>query len=173
MKTIFELNIHELSQTLADGSLAKLADSIKNLEKTSALDCSKPEQQTKAVPVVTEAPVMTIPVTAQQNTAISQGQQAPFVQQPISTMPVSTPVPTQQPQMQTQPQVMQQNVLPVTETVYTMEQLALAGMQVCDAGKRNEVVALLTSFGVSALTELAKEQYGAYATKLREMGAKL
>ncbi|WP_312647539.1 hypothetical protein [Aminipila sp.] len=172
MKTIFELNIHELSQTLADGSLAKLADSIKNLEKNSAIDCGKPEQQTNAAPVVTEAPGMTVPVTVQQNTAVPQVQQAPFVQQPIpTTMPVSAPVPTQQPQMQ--PQVMQQSALPVTETVYTMEQLAMAGMQVCDAGKRNEVVALLTSFGVSALTELPKEQYGAYATKLREMGAKL
>lgn len=167
MKTIFELNIHELSQTLADGSLAKLADSIKNLEKNSAIDCGKPEQQTKAAPVVSESLGMTVPVTAQQNTAVPQVQQAPFIQQPIPTIPV----PTQQPQIQ--PPVMQQSALPITETVYTMEQLAMAGMQVCDAGKRNEVVALLTSFGVSALTELPKEQYGAYATKLREMGAKL
>ncbi|UTW68639.1 hypothetical protein KHA80_14140 [Anaerobacillus sp. HL2] len=42
-----------------------------------------------------------------------------------------------------------------------------------DAGKREALVQLLQSFGVQALTALPKEQYGAFATKLREMGAKI
>lgn len=56
---------------------------------------------------------------------------------------------------------------------YTADQLAIAATQLMDAGRRNELVNLLKSFGVSALTQLPKEQYGAFATALRELGAKI
>ena len=56
---------------------------------------------------------------------------------------------------------------------YTQEQLAVAAMQLMDAGRQAELVSLLGSFGVQALTELPKEQYGNFATQLRAMGAKL
>ncbi|MPN41310.1 hypothetical protein SDC9_188853 [bioreactor metagenome] len=54
-----------------------------------------------------------------------------------------------------------------------MEQLAVAATQLVDAGRRQELVNLLTSFGVQALTTLPKEQYGNFATQLRAMGAKI
>lgn len=63
--------------------------------------------------------------------------------------------------------------VPVTAQTYTLEQLAVAATQLVDAGRRAELVQLLQSFGVQALTMLPKEQYGAFATKLRAMGAKL
>jgi hypothetical protein len=56
---------------------------------------------------------------------------------------------------------------------YTMEQLAAAATQIVDAGHRVELVSLLGSFGVQALTELPKEQYGAFAIQLRALGAKI
>jgi len=54
-----------------------------------------------------------------------------------------------------------------------MEQLAVAATQLMDAGKRDELLALLGTFGIQALTTLPKEQYGTFATKLREKGAKI
>ena len=63
--------------------------------------------------------------------------------------------------------------VPTTQQTYTMEQLAVAATQLVDAGRREELVDLLGRFGVQALTALPKEQYGAFATALRQMGAKI
>jgi hypothetical protein len=54
-----------------------------------------------------------------------------------------------------------------------MEQLAVAATQLVDAGRRNDLVSLLGSFGVQALTQLPKEHYGVFATQLRAMGARI
>lgn len=56
---------------------------------------------------------------------------------------------------------------------YSMEQLAVAATQLMDAGRRMDLVTLLSQFGVQALTALPKEQYGTFATQLRAMGAKI
>ena len=66
-----------------------------------------------------------------------------------------------------------QATVPTAVQTYSMEQLAVAATQLMDAGRRQELVNLLGQFGVQALTALPKEQYGAFATKLRELGAKL
>ena len=63
--------------------------------------------------------------------------------------------------------------VPTTVQTYTMEQLAVAATQIVDAGRRTELVGLLSSFGVQALTALPKDQYGAFATQLRVLGAKI
>jgi hypothetical protein len=115
----------------------------------------------------------------------TQVQQAP-ISVPSQTIPTTLvptqPVPTYQPaQHQAPPQqqapvvdpIQQPQAVPTTAPTYTMDHLAVAATQLMDAGKRNELVQLLASFGVQALTGLPKEAYGAFATKLREMGAKL
>lgn len=63
--------------------------------------------------------------------------------------------------------------VPVTPPSYTMDQLAVAATQLVDAGRREELIALLANFGVQALTALPKEQYGTFATALRGLGARL
>jgi hypothetical protein len=80
-----------------------------------------------------------------------------------------------QQQDQGQADVFQSNaqIVPTTVQGYTMEQLAVAATQLVDAGRRTELVSLLSSFGVQALTALPKEQYGAFATQLRSLGAKI
>jgi len=64
-------------------------------------------------------------------------------------------------------------IVPTAVQTYSMEQLAVAATQLVDAGRRAELVQLLGAFGVQALTGLPKEQYGAFATQLRAMGAKI
>ena len=56
---------------------------------------------------------------------------------------------------------------------YTTEQIMAAGATLMDAGKANELVALLHSFGVQAVMDLKPDQLGAFATKMRELGAKI
>jgi hypothetical protein len=104
------------------------------------------------------APVLTAAPTQQAPTAVPTAQQqAPATQapvQPIQQPQQPTPVPTQAPS-------------------YDLNQLAAAAGQLIDAGKLSEVQQLLASFGVPALTNLPPQQFGAFATKLRELGAKI
>lgn len=96
-------------------------------------------------------------------------QQDQQVQQPTYA-PHAASAPQQPPVQQSAPM---QGVVPTTAQTYTMDQLAVAATQLMDAGKQPELVSLLNSFGVQALTALPKDQYGAFATALRQMGAKL
>lgn len=92
------------------------------------------------------------------------------------TPPASPTMPTQQPTLPTanapSPQVPSPS-LPTTAQTYTREQLAVAATQITDAGRTPEIMALLASFGVQALTQLPTEQYGAFATALRGLGARI
>lgn len=88
-------------------------------------------------------------------------EQNPSIQQTIQAEAAAavTPVPT--------------STVPTSSQTYTMEQLAVAATQLVDAGRRSELVNLLQTFGVQALTALPKEQYGAFATQLRILGSKI
>lgn len=88
--------------------------------------------------------------------------------------PVAAPVPAPTAQVPAPAATPEQPApVPTTQQTYTMEQLAVAATQLVDAGRREELVGLLGRFGVQALTALPKEQYGAFATALRQMGAKI
>lgn len=56
---------------------------------------------------------------------------------------------------------------------FTREQIMTAGAALIDAGKMNELLALLNAFGVQAVTQLQPEQLGAFATELRKLGAQI
>ena len=56
---------------------------------------------------------------------------------------------------------------------YTLDQIAKAGASLVDAGKMEPLLALLGRYGVQAVTQLAPEQYGAFATELRALGAQI
>lgn len=96
--------------------------------------------------------------------------QATVVQAPIQQTPQAPQPPIQQAPIQ-QPQA--PAAVPTAAQTYTMEQLAVAATQLMDAGRKNDLMGLLSSFGVRALTQLPKEQYGNFATQLRSMGAKI
>lgn len=56
---------------------------------------------------------------------------------------------------------------------YTVDQIMQAGATLMDAGRVDELVNLLHTFGVQAVTDLKPEQMGAFATALRGLGAKI
>ena len=97
------------------------------------------------------------------------------IQQPVQSVPVQTAptqtvqqtIPIQQP-VQTQPV---QTVVPVAEKTYTLEDLQRASSTLVQAGKIQLLQGLLQEFNSLALTTLSVEQYGAFALRLRELGA--
>jgi hypothetical protein len=80
-----------------------------------------------------------------------------------------------QPQAQQQyvPQPQQQAAPTATPANFTLEQLAVAATPLMDAGKMDQLTALMARFGVAALTQLNPSQYGAFATELRALGARI
>ena len=94
--------------------------------------------------------------------------------QPQQMQPVQIPlaptiqVPIQMPVQQAQPAPVQ--AAPVSVPSYTLDQLAVAATALVDSGRMGELQQLLANFGVQAMTQLPKEQYGNFSTALRGMG---
>jgi hypothetical protein len=125
---------------------------------------------------ITCAKVVAVPqATPNTNPTYNQGNTAPV--NPVNSQVISVPVNAVQAQQQAPsqaPEVQTSGVPTSTSALtYTMEQLAVAATQLVDAGRRAELVNLLNTFGVQALTLLPKELYGAFATQLRALGAKI
>ena len=97
-----------------------------------------------------------------------QQTQVPTQTAPTQTVQQTVPVqPVQQP-VQTQPV---QTSVPVAEKTYTLEDLQRASSTLVQAGKIQLLQGLLQEFNSLALTTLPVEQYGAFALRLRELGA--
>ncbi|MGV3139421.1 hypothetical protein ACEF06_23695 [Brevibacillus agri] len=91
-----------------------------------------------------------------------QPQQAVPVAPPVQGTSQATPVPLSPP-----------GAVPTASPTYSVDQLAVAATQLVDAGRQAEVVQMLQQFGGPPLTAVPKEHYGAIATQLRAMGAKI
>ena len=77
---------------------------------------------------------------------------------PTSAAPGNTPAPA----------------VPVTGApAYTLDQISRAGASLVDAGKMQQLLEFLGRYGVQAVTQLKPEQYGAFATELRALGAQI
>ena len=63
--------------------------------------------------------------------------------------------------------------VPTSTQSYTQDDLARAAMTLMDAGRQMELLQLLKEFGVESLPALPAAQYGAFATRLRAMGAQI
>lgn len=63
--------------------------------------------------------------------------------------------------------------VPTTGRTYTLAELGKAGADLMDAGKGADAVALMAKFGVTSISDLAPNQYGAMATELRNLGASI
>lgn len=107
------------------------------------------------------APVSPAPVTPTQTPA------------PTATPPVAAPAPTAG-QTSAAPGNTPAPTVPVTGApTYTLDQISRAGASLVDAGKMQQLLELLGRYGVQAVTQLQPEQYGAFATELRALGAQI
>ena len=132
---------------LLDEIIAKYGNDVENIEVNVEPIKDSPVQQNQ---LPTQQPVQ--PVQTVQTI-------------PVQTQTVQQTVPTQQP-VQTV-----QTVVPVAEKTYTLEDLQRASSTLVQAGKIQLLQGLLQEFNSLALTTLPTEQYGAFALRLRELGA--
>lgn len=128
----------------------ELAAAINNLAAAIAkLNAAPQPAAVPQNPVTPTQPTMPTQVPAPQPTAVPQNP-APAANAsafPATGVPVASP-----------PQ-------------YTVDQIMAAGATLVDAGKTQELMNLLQSFGVQAVTNLRPEQYGAFVTEMRKLGA--
>ena len=119
-------------------------------------------QPVQETPAQQEAPQTTVTIAQPQTQ-----QQVTYRQQtnPVKEAPAQA--------QQTQQPVQTTNPVQTSSTDYTMDDLAKAAMTLMDAGRQGELLNLLAQFGVDALPSLPQEQYGAFATALRGLGAQI
>ncbi len=104
---------------------------------------------------------------------------APVAPAPVQTAPTPAPVAAPAPAPAAPPVTPMPTAaapapaVPVTAPTYTLDQIAKAGANLVDAGKMEQLLALLTKYGVQAVTQLTPDQYGAFATELRALGAQI
>lgn len=139
----------------------QLAEAINNL--VAAIGGAKQIQTAAPAPAQTPAPVpnpapAAAPVAANPPFAQPGVPVAPAQPVPSAPAPGNVPVP---------------NVPLAEPPKYTVDQIMAAGATLMDAGKVNELISLLHSFGVQAVMDLKPEQLGAFATAMRELGAKI
>ena len=132
-------------------SAADLAAAINNL--AAAFNGGKAQPEKPSVPAPATANPTPVPAPAPNVPIIS------------TAAPTPAPAPVQTTVVPTAPAV------PTAAPQYTLDMIATAGSALIDAGKMEQLMQLLGRFGVSSLTELAPDKYGAVANELRAMGA--
>lgn len=146
----------------------------------------KTANQTAPTTPVDPAPVQQPQQPAAQVSVQPQPTSQAPVQQPVQPQPTPQ-VPVQQPQPAPQVPVQQPQPVPPTQPVqpapqapvatntpqYTLEDLARAAVPLQDAGRGQDLMALLQKYGVMSMTQLDPSVFGAFATDLRALGAQI
>lgn len=154
---MFEINVTVNAPEIAE-ALNNLAAALKGAKpepaasKTGKADKPAPVPPADYMPPADTAPAPAAPAPAV--TPAPAPAPAP-VQAPVTPAPAPAPVP----------------VAPAP--TYNRDQIMTAGAALIDAGKINELMGLLNSFGVQAVTQLKQDQLGAFATELRKLGAQI
>lgn len=153
-------------------SILKLAEAIASGPDPALLipDEPLPVSAYPATPAPAVAPVSPAPVNPTPGPAPTMA--APVVAPSPSPTPV-TNAPTAGP-TSAAPGNTPAPAVPVTGApAYTLDQISRAGASLVDAGKMQQLLELLGRYGVQAVTQLKPEQYGAFATELRGLGAQI
>ena len=136
-----------------------------------------PDEPRPQMPAPAPAAPIAPPAAPQPPVAVPQGNVTPPVAAPVppaaplaTTMP---PAPAAAPAAPPAPAPAAPAVPVTTAPTYTLDQIAKAGASLVDAGKMEPLLALLSRYGVQAVTQLAPEHYGAFATELRALGAQI
>lgn len=149
-------------------STPELANAINNL--ATAIGGVKPPVFSE---ILTAIPDNQLASNTMSNTQYASGSPATIQTPPVNqTNPVNFTANTA-PAQQTPSGTPVSNVPLAQAPQYTVDQIMAAGAALMDAGRGTELLNLLHSFGVQAVMDLKPEQIGAFATALRNMGAKI
>lgn len=143
-------------------SIIKLAEAIASGPDPNLLTPDEPR------------PVATYPTTPPPAPPVSPAPVTPTPTPPAGvTPPVEAPAPPAGP-TSAAPGSTPAPAVPVSNaSTYTLDQISRAGASLVDAGKMEQLLGLLGRYGVQAVTQLQPEQYGAFATELRALGAQI
>ncbi len=152
---MFEINVTVNAPELAE-ALNNLAAALKGAKlEPAASKTGKADKPAPVPPADYMPPADTAPAPATPAPAVTPAPAPAPVQAPVTPAPAPAPVP----------------VAPAP--TYNRDQIMTAGAALIDAGKINELMGLLNSFGVQAVTQLKQDQLGAFATELRKLGAQI
>ena len=153
-------------------SILKLAEAIASGPDPALLipDEPLPVSAYPATPAPAVAPVSPAPVNPTPGPAPTMA--APVVAPSPSPTPV-TNAPTAGPTSAAPGNTPAPAVPVAGAPTYTLDQISRAGASLVDAGKMQQLLELLGRYGVQAVTQLQPEQYGAFATELRALGAQI
>lgn len=141
----------------ADAAVLKAIDKLTTALEKNAVNISVSQDTPAPVPPVTMPPATVVP-TQPTPAPVATPTPAPAPAAPAQTAAPTNPAPA----------------VPVTTApTYTLDQIAKAGASLVDAGKMEQLLALLAKYGVQAVTQLQPDQYGVFATELRTLGAQL
>lgn len=141
----------------ADAAVLKAIDKLTTALEKNAVNISVSQDTPAPVPPVTMPPATVVP-TQPTPAPVATPTPAPAPVTPAQTAAPTNPAPA----------------VPVTTApTYTLDQIAKAGASLVDAGKMEQLLALLAKYGVQAVTQLQPDQYGVFATELRTLGAQL
>ncbi len=153
-------------------SILKLAEAIASGPDPALLipDEPLPVSAYPATPAPAAAPVSPAPVNPTPGPAPTMA--APVVAPSPSPTPV-TNAPTAGPTSAAPGNTPAPAVPVAGAPTYTLDQISRAGASLVDAGKMQQLLELLGRYGVQAVTQLKPEQYSAFATELRGLGAQI
>lgn len=152
---MFEINVTVNAPELAE-ALNNLAAALNGAKpEPAASKTGKADKPAPVPPADYMPPADTAPAPATPAPAVTPAPAPAPVQAPVTPAPAPAPVP----------------VAPAP--TYNRDQIMTAGAALIDAGKINELMGLLNSFGVQAVTQLKQDQLGAFATELRKLGAQI
>lgn len=158
--------------TIKVTGLDKMADAIMKLAEAM----EGKAVSTVAVPEVKKENEQNVQPMAQQQPVQYQSYGQQIAEHfPNANTGMQNPQPVTQQQIvgtQTQQPVQQPAVQTSTQT-YTLDDLSRAAMLLMDTGMQAQLQQLLLNHGVESLPQLPVEQYGAFATELRGLGAQI
>ncbi len=146
-----------------------LEDMLRFANKLAGLGQAGPAPLQENTPMVPATPAPQAPVAP---ASPAPGQQ-PVTAAPITAAPVQTIVPTQQAAAVVAATAPQTALVQTSAPSYSMDDLTNTAVMLMDSGRQADLLNLLAQFGVEALPALPREQYGAFATALRGLGAQI
>lgn len=150
-----------------------LVEAMNNLASAivSGMTVEVPEVKAVTQPIQNQQTAPAAPV--QQPT--QEAPQNPVQTQPFMNAPTAAPAPT----APTQTPVQQAPVAPTqpaqqaAKTPITLEAISRAGAALVDQGKMQQIMGLLSKYGVQAITQLQPNTYEAFAAEMRTLGAQI
>lgn len=145
-----------------DKNTLKVAEGL--VEVLKGITVSAP--QAEAVPELVVTPKSTPQDEAISVPTVPMAEPAPTPVAPTPVVP--TPVPVAEPVPQVAPAP-----APTQTIKYTVQQLAVAAMQLKDQGRIADLQGLLVQFGATSMVELKDDQLDSFAQALRGLGVTL